>query len=194
MGMYRECYRDGWLSYPGASSAITRISLETCGMSVEGLETLMKSLRNLKHFRYVAHRAGWGLHAVSSFLKNSHDTLETLELLTGAGSSRYVGSLRAFTELQHVTLDTDMLIKNQKMQRFVDLMPASIVTCTIAGNNLTKPMADLFLAELFRPSFHYPCLESIFAEDSWGKRNIGQDRLKFQKEFHKQTTWMARYR
>ena len=194
MGMYRPCYRDGWLSYPGASSSITKISLEACGMSVEGLETLMKSLHHLKHFRYVAHRAGWGAHSVSSFLKTAHDTLEILELSTGAGSSRYVGSLRAFTALQHVTLDTDMLMKNGKMQRFVDLMPASIATCTIAGNNLTKPMADLFLAELFRPSFHYPNLKSIFAEDSWGKRNIGHERLKFQKEFHKQTTWMQRYR
>ena len=163
-------------------------------MSVEGLETLMKSLHNLHTFRYIHHRAGWGLHAISSLLKNARSTLHTLELSTGSGSSRYIGPLREFTALKHLTIDTDMLIKNGKMQRFVDLMPASIETCTIAGNNLTKPMRDMFLDDLFRPSFHYPHLKSIFAEDSWGRHNIGQDRLKFQKEFHKQTTWMARYR
>ncbi|KAG8527602.1 uncharacterized protein KY384_007755 [Bacidia gigantensis] len=194
-GMYRECYRDGWLSYPGASNSITYISLESCGMSVEGLESLMKALRNLKHFRYVFHRANWGLHAVGALLKNAHSTLETLELSTGSGSSRYMGSLRQFSALKHVTVDADMLINKGKMQRFVDLMPASLETCTIAGNVMTKNMQELFLADLFRPSFYFPYLKSIFAEDSWGKRNIGQDRLKFQKEFHKQqTTWMARYR
>ena len=192
--MYRECYRDGWLSYPGASASITQISLEACGMSVEGLETLMKSLHKLRHFRYVFHRGGWGLHAVSSLLKNARSSLETLELSTGSGSSRYVGPIREFTALKHVTLDADMLLNKGKVQRFVDLMPASLETCTIAGNNMTKQMQDMFLADLFRPSFYFPNLKSIFAEDSWGRRNIGQDRLKFQKEFHKQTNWMVRYK
>ncbi|KAL9124172.1 MAG: hypothetical protein Q9217_006474 [Psora testacea] len=193
-GMYRECYRDGWLSYPGASASITHISLEACGMSVEGLEMLMKSLRNLQSFRYVAHRAGWCLYAISDLLKNARPTLHTLELSTGAGGSRYIGSLKEFTALKYVTVDTDMLIQRGKIQRFVDLMPASIVTCHIAGNNLTRPVEELFLADLFRPSFYYPHLKNIWAEDSWGRRNIGQDRLRFQKEFHKQTTWMMRYR
>ena len=192
--MYRDCYRDGWLTYPGASASITHISLETCGMSVEGLEMLMKSLRNLQSFRYVAHRAGWGLHALSALLKNALRTLHTLELSTGAGSSRYVGPLKDFTALKRVTVDTDMLIQRGKLQRFVDLMPASIETCTVAGNNLTRPMEEVFLADLFKPSFYYPHLKTIWAEDSWGKRNIGGDRLKFQKEFHKQTAWMMRYR
>ncbi|KAL9103144.1 MAG: hypothetical protein Q9163_001788 [Psora crenata] len=193
-GMYRECYRDGWLSYPGASASITHISLETCGMSVDGLETLMKSLRNLQSFRYVAHRAGWSLHNVSVLLKNARSTLHTLELSTGAGTARYIGPLKGFTALKHVTVDTDMLMQRGKIQRFVDLMPSSIETCTVAGNNLTRPLQDVFLADLFRPSFYYPHLRTIWAEDSWGKRNIGMDRLKFQKEFHKQTAWMMRYR
>ena len=192
--MYRECYRDGWLTYPGASTSITHISLETCGMSTEGLTVLMKSLHNLQSFRYIAHHAGWGLHTISVLLASAQLSLHTLELSTGAGSSRYIGPLKIFTALKHLTVDTDMLIHRGKIQRFVDIMPASIETCTIAGNNLTRPAEDMFLAELFRPSFHYPYLRSIWAEDSWGKRNIGQDRLKFQKEFHKQTTWMMRYR
>ena len=152
-------------------------------MSVEGLETLMKSLRGLEEFQYVAHRAGWGLHAVSSLLKNSLDSLHTLVISTGGGSSRYIGTLRGFTVLKHVTVDTDMLVKNGKMQRFVDIMPASLETCTVAGNNTTKPMETQFLADLFRANFFFPRLRRISAEDSWGMRNIGQDRLKFQKEF-----------
>ena len=163
-------------------------------MSVEGLETLMKSLRALKEFHYVAHRAGWGLHAVSSLLKNSLDSLHTLVISTGGGSSRYIGSLRGFTVLKHVTVDTDMLIRNGKMQRFVDIMPASLESCTVAGNNMTKPMETHFLADLFRVNFLFPRLKRICAEDSWGIRNIGTDRLRFQKEFHKQTTWMSRYK
>ena len=190
--MYRECHRDGWLSYPGASLSITHISLESCGMSVEGLETLMKSLRNLQSFRYVAHRAGCGLHAIGALLKNARPTLKSIELSTGSGSSRYIGSLKEFTTLKHVAVDTDMLKRRGKMQRFVDLMPASIETCVVAGNNLTKPMEELLLADLCRPSFSYPHLKNIWAEDSWGKRKIGQDRLMFQKEFHKQISWMIR--
>ena len=162
-------------------------------MSVEGLETLMKSLRALKEFHYIHHRAGWGLHAVSSLLKNSRQTLRTLVISSGGGTCRYIGTLREFTALKHVTVDTDMLIRQGKMQRFVDLMPASIETCTLAGNSLTKPAENRFLADLYRPSFFFPCLRKISAEDSWGMRNIGQDRLKFQKEFHKQTTWQSRY-
>ena len=163
-------------------------------MSVEGLETLMKSLRGLKEFHYIHHRAGWGLHAISSLLKNALDTLQTLVISTGGGSSRYIGTLKEFKALKHVSIDTDMLIRNGKMQRFVDLMPASLETCTVAGNSLTKPIEDKFLADLFRPSFFFPFLKRISAEDSWGLRNIGKDRLKFQKEFHKQTTWMSRYK
>ena len=195
--MYRECYRDGWLSYNGASASITHVHLEACGMSVEGLEILLKSLHKLQSFRYIHHRAGWGLHAVSTLLKNARSSLHTLEISAGCGSARYVGPLREFTALKHVSVDTDMLMKNGKMQRFVDLMPASIEICTIAGNSLTKPHEDRFLADLYRPSFHYPNLKKIFAEDSWGRKNIGQERLKFQREFHKQKTqtpWMARYR
>ena len=56
VGMYRDCYRDGWLTYPGASPSIEKIYLETCGMSTEGLEMLCKSLKSLRSFSYVAHR------------------------------------------------------------------------------------------------------------------------------------------
>lgn len=194
MGMYRDCYRDGWLSYAGASSSITHMRLESCGMSVEGLEVLLKSLKHLKEFHYVAHRAGWGLHSIGSMLQSAQGSLQILVLSSGGGSPPYLGSLRGFTSLKHVTLDSDMLIRNRKLQRFVDLMPPSLETCTIAGNNLTKPTEDKFLADLFRPSFSFPVLKKIYLEDSWGRRDIGQDRLRFQKEFHKQTTWMARYR
>ena len=131
---------------------------------------------------------------MSSLLRHAKSTLHTLTISAGGGSCRYIGTLRDFTALRFVTVDTDMLIRNGKMQRFVDVMPASIESCTIAGNSLTKPMENRFLADLYRPSFFYPNLKKIFAEDSWGLRNIGQDRLKFQREFHKQTTWMTRYK
>ena len=192
--MYRECYRDGWLSYPGASPLITHLRLEGCGMSVEGLEVLLKNSKHLKEFHYVAHRSGWGVHNVVSMLGSAQSSLQVLVISSGGGSPRYIGSLRSFTSLKHVTLDSEMVIQNGRMQRFVDLMPASLETCTIAGNNLTKPLEDRFLADLFRPSFSFPVLKKIYLEDSWGRKDIGRDRLKFQKEFHKQTTWMARYK
>ena len=196
VGMYRECYRDGWMTYPGASPSISHISLETCGMSVEGLETLMKSLKKLESFKYVAHRANWGLHALADLLRNSRDSLHTLEISTGSGSSRYVGTLRPFTALKHLTVDTDMVMKNGKMQRAVDILPASIERVTLCGNNLTEPQEQAFLADLYRPAFTYPCLKSIGVEDSYGRRSIGSDRLKFQKEFQRQSgsSWMLRYR
>ena len=196
VGMYRECYRDGWMSYPGASASITHISLETCGMSVEGLETLMKSLRKLQSFKYVAHRAGWGLHALAELLREARESLHTLEISTGSGSSRYVGTLRPFAALKHLTLDSDMIMKNGKMQRAVDILPASIERVTLCGNNLTEPKEQAFLADLYRPAFTYPCLKSIGVEDSYGRRTIGSDRLKFQKEFRRQSnsSWMLRYR
>lgn len=196
VGMYRECYRDGWPTYPGASPTITQISLETCGMSVEGLEKLCDSIKGLRSFRYVAHRSGWGLHRISDLLKNAHPTLEELALSTGSGESRFIGPLRKFTALRHVTVDSDMLIQRGKMQRAVDVLPASIETATLAGNSLTRPFEEQFLADLYRPSFHYPNLRRLSVDDSWGKRDIGKDRLKFQKEFHKQTSpsWMLRYR
>ena len=195
VGMYRECYRDGWMSYPGASSSITHISLETCGMSVEGLEMLMKSLRNLQSFKYTAHRAGWGLHAIADLLKEARSTLQTLEISTGSGSSRYVGSLRQFVALKNLTLDTDMIMRMGKIQRAVDILPSSIERVTLCGNNLTEPQEERFLADLYRPAFTYPCLKSIGVEGSYGRRQIGKERLKFQKEFHKQTSssWMLRY-
>lgn len=196
VGMYRECYRDGWMSYPGASTSITHITLETCGMSVEGLEMLMKNLKNLQSFRYIAHRAGWGLHAVADLFKEASSTLHTLEISTGAGKSRYVGSLRPFTALRNLTLDTDMIMRMGRIQRAVDILPASIERITLCGNNLTEPNEERFLADLYRPAFTYPCLKSIGVEDSFGRRLIGRDRLKFQREFHKQvsSSWMLRYR
>ena len=196
VGMYRECYRDGWMSYPGASSTITHISLETCGMSVEGLEKLCDSIKALRSFRYVAHRAGWGLHRVAGLLKNARGTLEELVLSTGSGQSRFIGTLRSFTALRHLTVDSGMLIQRGKMSRAVDILPASIETATLAGNSLTKPFEEQFLADLYRPSFSYPNLRKLRVDDSWGLRDIGKDRLKFQKEFHKQSSpsWMFRYR
>ena len=196
VGMYRECYRDGWMSYPGASPSITHISLETCGMSVEGLGTLMKSLKKIQSFKYVAHRGGWGLHAIAELLKEARESLHTLEISTGSGSSRYVGTLRPFTALKNIVLDTDMIMKNGKVQRAVDILPASIERVTLCGNNLTEPQEQAFLADLYRPAFTYPCLKSIGVEDSYGRRCIGSDRLKFQKEFRRQSSssWMLRYR
>lgn len=196
VGMYRECYRDGWLSYPGASSTITHIHLETCGMSVEGLEKLCNSIKGLRSFKYIAHRSGWGLHRISDLLKNAHSTLEELVISTGSGDSRFVGPLRNFTALKHLTVDSGMLIQRGKMQRAVDVLPASIETATLSGNSLTPQFEEQFLGDLYRPSFHYPKLRRLSVDDSWGKRDIGQDRLKFQKEFHKQasSSWMLRYR
>lgn len=196
VGMYRECYRDGWLSYPGASSTITHISLETCGMSVEGLEKLCESIKTLRSFRYVAHRAGWGLHRIGDLLKNARGTLEELVLSTGSGGYRFIGTLRAFTSLRHLTVDSGMLIQRGKMSRAVDILPASIETATLAGNSLTRPYEEQFLADLYRPSFSFPKLRNLRVDDSWGLRDIGQDRLKFQQEFHKQASpsWMIRYR
>lgn len=197
VGTYRECYRDGWVEYPGASPSITHISLETCGMSVEGLETLIQSLRNLQSFKYIAHRANWGLRAVADLFRSCRDSLHTLEISTGSGSAQYVGSLRSFAVLKHLTLDTDMLKTGGRMQRAVDILPSSIERVTLCGNNLTEPQEQAFLADLYRPAFTYPCLKSIGVEDSFGRRSIGQDRLKFQKEFRRQSTsnsWMLRYR
>lgn len=196
VGMYRECYRDGWLEYPGASSSITHISLETCGMSVEGLEKLCDSITGLRSFKYVAHRAGWGLHRISDLLKSAHSTLEELVLSTGSGNSRFVGPLRNFTALKHVTVDSGMMVQRGKMQRAVDVLPASIETATLTGNSLTRAFEEHFLGDLYRPSFHYPNLRRLSVDDSWGKRDIGKDRLKFQKEFHKQSSpsWILRYR
>ncbi|CAF9940400.1 hypothetical protein IMSHALPRED_002013 [Imshaugia aleurites] len=196
VGMYRECYRDGWLDYPGASPTIEHIFLETCGMSVEGLEKLCNSIKALRSFKYIAHRAGWGLHRISDLLKNAGGTLEELVLSTGSGQSRFIGTLRGFRALKHVKVDTDMLFCRGKMSRAVDILPASIETATIAGNSLTRPHEEQFLSDLYRPSFSYPNLRKLQVEDSWGHRDIGKDRLKFQKEFHKQTSssWMLRYR
>lgn len=196
VGMYRDCYRDGWLEYPGATSSITQISLETCGMSVEGLEKLCDSITGLRSFKYVAHRAGWGLHRISDLLKSAHSTLEELVLSTGSGDSRFVGPLRKFTALKNVTLDSGMMVQRGKMQRAVDVLPASIETATLTGNSLTRAFEEHFLGDLYRPSFHYPNLRRLSVDDSWGKRDIGKDRLKFQKEFHKQSSpsGMLRYR
>lgn len=196
VGMYRDCYRDGWLDYPGASPTIEHIYLETCGMSVEGLEKLCNSIKALRSFKYVAHRAGWGLHRITDLLKNARGTLEELVLSTGSGPSRFIGTLRGFTALKHVKVDTDMLFQRGKMSRAVDILPASIETAQIAGNTLTRPHEEQFLSDLYRPSFSYPNLRRLQVDDSWGYRDIGKDRLKFQKEFHKQTSpsWMLRYR
>ena len=196
VGMYRDCYRDGWLDYPGASPTIEHIYLETCGMSVEGLEKLCNSIKALRSFKYVAHRAGWGLHRISDLLKNARGSLEELVLSTGSGQSRFIGTLRGFTALKHVKLDTDMLFQRGKMSRAVDILPASIETATIAGNILTRPNEEQFLSDLYRPSFSYPNLRKLQVDDAWGYRDIGKDLLKFQKEFHKQTSpsWMLRYR
>jgi len=196
VGIYRECYRDGWPTYPGASPSITQISLETCGMSVEGLEKLCDRIKGLRSFKYVAHRSGWGLHRISDLLKRAHPTLEELVLSTGSGDSRFIGPLRKFTALKHVTVDSGMLIHRGKMQRAVDVLPASIETATLSGNSLTPGYEEQFLGDLYRPSFHYPKLRRLSVDDSWGKRDIGKDRLKFQKEFHKQSSsaWMLRYR
>ena len=196
VGMYRDCYRDGWLEYPGASPTIEHICLETCGMSVEGLEKLCNSIKALRSFKYIAHRAGWGLHRISDLLKNARGTLEELVLSTGSGQSRFIGTLRGFTALKHIKVDTDMLLKGETMSRAVDILPASIETATIAGNNLTRPHEERFLSDLYRPSFSYPKLRKIQVDDSWGHRDIGRDRLKFQREFHKQSSssWMLRYR
>lgn len=193
VGNYRQCYRDGWLSYPGASPTITHISLETCGMSVEGLEMLCGSINALRSFKYIAHRAGWGLYRFSDTFKAAQSTLEELVLSTGAGESRYIGSLRGFTALKHLTVDSGMLVQRAKMQRAVEFLPASIETATLAGNSLTKPQEQQFLGDLYRPSFHYPKLRALYVDDSWGRRNIGKDHLKLQKEFHKQTSYMLRY-
>ena len=196
VGMYRECYRDGWLNYPGASPTIEHIFLETCGMSVEGLEKLCNSIKALRSFKYISHRAGWGLHRISDLLKNARGTLEELTISTGAGQGRFIGTLRAFTALKHVRVDTDMLLNRGKMSRAVDILPASIETATIAGNSLTRPHEEQFLSDLYRPSFSYPNLRKLQVEDSWGHRDIGKDRLKFQREFHKQasSSWMLRYK
>jgi hypothetical protein len=194
VGRYRQCYRDGWLNYPGASPTITHVSLETCGMSVEGLEMLCGNIKALRSFKYIAHRPGWGLHRMSDTLKSARSTLEELVLSTGAGESRYIGPLRTFTALKHLTVDSSMLVQRSKMQRAVEILPASIETATLAGNSLTKPQEQQFLSDLYRPSFHYPNLRALYVDDSWGKRNIGKDHLKLQKEFHKQTSYMLRYK
>lgn len=196
VGMYRDCYRDGWLEYPGASPTIEHISLETCGMSVEGLEKLCNSIKALRSFKYIAHRAGWGLQRISDLLRNARGTLEELVLSTGSGQGRFIGTLREFTALKNVKVDTDMLFHRGNMSRAVDILPASIEIVTIAGNNLTRPQEEQFLSDLFRPSFSYPKLRKIQVDDSWGHRDIGKDRLVFQKEFHKQrsSSWLMRYR
>ena len=196
VGTYRDCYRDGWMNYSGASPTITHISLETCGMSVEGLEKLCDKIRGLRSFKYVAHRSGWGLHRISDLLRKAHATLEELVLSTGSGESRFVGPLRKFTALRHLTVDSGMLIQRGKMQRAVDVLPASIETATLSGNSLTRPLEEQFLEHLYRPSFSYPRLRRLSVDDSWGKRDIGKDLLKFQKEFHRQssTPSMFRYR
>ena len=144
----------------------------------------------------MAHRAGWGLHRIADLLKNARETLEELVLSTGSGQSRFIGTLRGFTALRNLTVDSGMLIQRGKMSRAVDILPASIETATLAGNSLTRPYEEQFLADLYRPSFSYPNLRKLRVDDSWGLRDIGKDRLKFQKEFHKQTSpsWMIRYR
>lgn len=196
VGMYRDCYRDGWLEYPGASPSITHINLETCGMSVEGLEKLCDSIKGLRSFKYVAHRAGWGLQAISDLLRRAHSTLEELVISTGSGEIRYIGPLRKFTALKHVTVDSDMMVDRGKMQRAVDILPASIETTTLTGNSLTRAFEEHFLGDLYRPSYSFPRLRRLSVDDSWGKRDIGKDRLQFQQEFHRQSSpsWMLRYR
>ena len=196
VGMYRECYRDGWMTYPGASPTITHIYLETCGMSVEGLEKLCDSIKGLRSFKYVAHRSGWGLQRISDLLKKAHTTLEELVLSTGAGDSRCVGSLKKFTALKHLTIDTDMLMKKGKIIGAVELLPGSIETAVLAGNSLSPKLEEEFLHDLFKPSFFYPKLKKLSVENSWGLREIGKDRLSFQQEHHRQlsSSWMQRYR
>ena len=194
-GLFRPCYRDGWATYPGASPSITNITLETCGMSVEGLEMLMKRLRKLRSFKYIAHHARYPPHSLFQLLKSSLSSLQILEISSAGGSSRYVGSLRNFMDLRKVTLDTDMLMRNGRMQRAVDILPSSIEKVILSGNNLTPTQQQNFLMDLYRPAFTYPRLRCIGVEDSYGLRVIGADRLRFQKEFHKQSTssWMMRY-
>ena len=200
VGMYIDCYRDGWMTYPGASLTITHMSLETCGMSPEGLEVLCKQIKGLQSFKYIAHRSGWGLHRISDFLKNAQSSLEELVLSTGSGRPQFIGSLRPFTALKRLTVDTDMLIQRERMQRAVDVLPASIETVTLTGNSLTPPLEAQFLADLYRPAFYYPNLRRLCVDDSWGIRDIGKDKLQFQKEFHQQHTshasqsLMLRYR
>ena len=156
----------------------------------------MKSLKHLQSFKYVAHRSRWGLHAVAELLQGARQSLHTLEISTGSGSAQYVGTLRPFMALKHLTLDSDMVMRNGQMQRAVDILPASIERVTLCGNNLTGPQEQSFLADLYRPAYTYPCLKSIGVEDSFGRRNIGSDRLEFQKEFRRQSSssWMLRYR
>ena len=191
-GFYRACFRDGWPTYAGASMTITHISLSSCGMSSEGLEKICGSIKGLRSFKYVAHRAGWGLNNVAILLKSAHHTLEELEMSTGSGESRFMGTLRQFTVLRHLTVDSGMLIRHRQMQRAVEILPASIETATLCGNSLTPAFEERFLADLYRPSFSFPRLRRLSVDDSWGKRDIGKERLKFQEEFHRQSSWSQR--
>ena len=193
VGRFRDCYREGWPQYPGASSTITHIVLETCGMSAEGLEILCGNVRDLRSFKYIAHRPGWGLQSICDVLKGAHDTLEELVLSTGSGESRYIGSLRLFKALKHASIDSGMLLHRNKMRRAVETFPGSIESATLTGNSLTKVREQQFLGDLYRPSFNYPKLRALYVEDSWGKRNIGKDYLTLQKEHHQQTIYMLRY-
>ncbi|KAL6719281.1 hypothetical protein ACLMJK_003520 [Lecanora helva] len=193
VGMYLNCYRDGWLTYPGASPTITHIHLETCGMSVEGLEKLCNRIKGLKSFKYVAHRSGWGLQRVGDFLKNARPTLEELVLSTGSGPSRFIGTLRDFTALKHLKVDSGMLIHKGNIMRAVLLLPRSIQTATLTGNSLTPALEEEFLADLYRVQYHYRNLDRLSVDDSWGLREIGKDRVRFQQEYHQQS-WLKRYR
>ena len=196
IGIYRDCWRDGWMTYPGASKTITHIYLETCGMTPEGLQTLCKTIKGLRSFKYQAHRSGWGLHRISDLLSNAQSTLEELAISAGSGTGRFAGPLRSFTKLRHLEIDSDMLIKDGKIARAVDVLPASIETATLTGNGLNQKLEQEFLGDLYRPSYYYPTLRRLSVDDSWGKRDIGKERLNFQKEFHKQasSSFMLPYR
>ena len=187
VGMFRDCYSDDWKTYPGASSTITSITLETCGMSAGGLEVLLKPLKNLQVFKYIAHRSRWGLGDLAILLHEASGTLHTLEVSANSGTSRFVGNLKSFTALKILKLDTDMVIRNGKMQRAVDLLPASIECVTLCGNNLKKSQEQEFVAELCRPAYTYPYFKSIGVDDSYGRREIGKAQLRFQREFQRQT-------
>ena len=100
-------------------------------------------------------------------LKNAHSTLEELEISTGGGESRYLGSLRKFTKLKTLTIDSGMLIYRGKMQRAVDVLPASVELVTLTGNSLTRNFEEQLLMDLYRPSCHYPKLRRLSVDDSW---------------------------
>ena len=54
-----------------------------------------------------------------------------------------------------------------KMQRAVDVLPASAEYVTLTGNTLNREFEQQFLMDLYRPSFYYPRLRRLSVDDSW---------------------------